>query len=259
VTDLDWLIRPIAHRGLHDHAKGRIENSQSAVQAAVDAGYAVEVDIQPAMDGEAVVFHDIDLDRLTHASGLVIKRSSGELKQVRFKDTSDRMQILPELLEQVSGSVPLILEIKSDWHDRGSFETTVARHLKNYQGRVAVMSFDAHVIKAFRTIAPRLTRGLVAGSFRDPHYWGHLSPVRRFAMRHLLSGFIAKPHFIAYDIEALPAPAPRVWRDVLRRPLLTWTVRTDAQRQRAKRWADAMIFEGFRPQTGLGTRSETDG
>jgi len=34
---------------------------------------------------------------------------------------------------------------------------------------------------------------------------------------------------------------------VLRLPLLTWTVRSETERQRARRWADQMIFEGFRP------------
>jgi glycerophosphoryl diester phosphodiesterase len=30
-------------------------------------------------------------------------------------------------------------------------------------------------------------------------------------------------------------------------PLLTWTVRSAEDLQRAARWADQMIFEGFRP------------
>jgi glycerophosphoryl diester phosphodiesterase len=30
-------------------------------------------------------------------------------------------------------------------------------------------------------------------------------------------------------------------------PLLTWTVRSEDDRTRAGRWADQMIFEGFRP------------
>ena len=247
MTDLDWLIWPIAHRGLHDASEGRIENTPSAVQAAIDAGYAVEVDIQPAGDGEAVVFHDAELDRLTRGSGNVSEKSTGELKRVHFKDTSDRMQTLPELLEQVSGQVPLVLEIKSDWKARGLFEKTVARDLQSYRGNVAVMSFDPNSTAAFASTAPNVPRGLVAGSFRDPHYWGHIPPMRRFSMRHLLSGFIAKPHFVAYDIEALPAAAPWVWRKIIQRPLLTWTVRTKAQRARAAKWADAMIFEGFRP------------
>ena len=30
-------------------------------------------------------------------------------------------------------------------------------------------------------------------------------------------------------------------------PLLAWTVRSEDERQRAARYADQMIFEGFRP------------
>jgi hypothetical protein len=40
---------------------------------------------------------------------------------------------------------------------------------------------------------------------------------------------------------------PLFARNVLGMPLLTWTVRTEAERARAARWADQMIFEGFRP------------
>ena len=62
---LDWLKRPIAHRGLHDEAKGIVENSASAVEAAIAKGYAIEVDLQCAAHGVPVVFHDRTLDRLT--------------------------------------------------------------------------------------------------------------------------------------------------------------------------------------------------
>ena len=49
--------RPIAHRGLHDAASGIIENTPSAVGAAIAQGYGIEVDIQRSADGEAMVFH----------------------------------------------------------------------------------------------------------------------------------------------------------------------------------------------------------
>lgn len=247
MIDLDWLIGPIAHRGLHDAAKGLVENTPSAIQAAIDAGYGVEVDVQQAGDDEAMVFHDPTLERLTEANGAVVDRPSDELKRVRFKETSDRMQTLSELLEQISGRVPLIIEIKSDWGKRGRFERHLACILKGYDGHAAVMSFDPKAVAAYAAAAPELPRGLIAGPFRNPLYWGHLSAWRRFLMRHLLSAFIARPHFVAYDIEALPSAAPLVWRRVLGRPLLAWTIRSKRERVRAKRYADAMIFEGFRP------------
>ena len=79
-----------------------------------------------------------------------------------------------------------------------------------------------------------LPRGLIAERFEDKHYWSELSALQRFAMRHLLTAAIARPNFIAYDIRALPALAPGIARDVFRLPLLTWTVRTEAEQgQRA--------------------------
>ena len=52
MAGLDWLIaRPIAHRGLHDEARGIIENTPSAIAAAVAADYAIEIDLQVTADG----------------------------------------------------------------------------------------------------------------------------------------------------------------------------------------------------------------
>jgi hypothetical protein len=66
-------------------------------------------------------------------------------------------------------------------------------------------------------------------------------------MRNLLTSTFARPHFIAYDIRALPAIAPLVAQTLFGLPLLTWTVRTNEARDRALRYADAMIFEGITP------------
>ena len=247
MAHLDWLIRPIAHRGLHDAAKGIIENMPSAVQAAIDAGYGIEVDVQEAGDGKAIVFHDSDLDRLTKDTGPVKTRTSAELKRIHLKDTADRIQTLPELLEQVSGRVPLVIEIKSEWRTHGPFERQLADILSAYDGQAAIMSFDPYAIRVIAHAAPELPRGLIAGPFRNPIFWRHLSSWKRFYMKHLLSAFIARPHFVAYDIEALPSAAPWIWRRLLNRPLLTWTIRSGEDRRKAESVADAIIFEGVRP------------
>ena len=61
--------RPIAHRGLHDRAKGVIENSRSAFEAAIAGGYAIECDVQLSKDAEPFIFHDDSFDRLTAVKG----------------------------------------------------------------------------------------------------------------------------------------------------------------------------------------------
>jgi glycerophosphoryl diester phosphodiesterase len=137
--------------------------------------------------------------------------------------------------------------VKSTWSRDGRFEANIAHVLSTYKGPVAVMSFDPYSVAAFREVAPSLPRGLVAERFDDAKHWPQLTAWQRLTMRALLSAAIAWPNFIAYDIDALPALAPLVARYLFGLPLLTWTVRTDAQRERALRYADAMIFEGIAP------------
>lgn len=247
MAELYWLQRPIAHRGLHDHAKGIVENSTSAVSAAMGKGLAIEVDLQCAADDMPIVFHDDTLDRLTLETGPIGARTAEALANVPLRNSADHILSLPALLALVNGYVPLVLEVKSTWRRDGKFEAKIARLLAAYKGPVAVMSFDPHCLAAFRQVAPDLPRGLIADRFDDPEHWQGLKLWQRLAMRNLLSSAIARPNFIAYDIAALPALAPLIARFLFGLPLLTWTVRTKEERERALRYADAMIFEGITP------------
>src|ERR1700750_1324663 len=110
----DWLTaRPVAHRGLHDRARGIIENMPGAVNAAIAGNFSIEVDIQLSADGEAMVHHDDVLGRLTHGAGALRSLSAAELKTVAFKDTPERMMPLSDLCALVAGRVPLVIEVKS--------------------------------------------------------------------------------------------------------------------------------------------------
>src|SRR5689334_25440586 len=114
--DIGWLTsRPIAHRGLHDLMSGIVENTASAFAGAIKRGYAIECDLQLTADGEAVVFHDDSLDRLTLATGPVRTRPLAELQSLHLRDTADRIPTLRELLGEVADRTPLLVELKSDW------------------------------------------------------------------------------------------------------------------------------------------------
>jgi len=72
-----WLTaRPVAHRGLHDAARGVIENMPAAAQAAISGNFAIECDIQLSSDGEAMVHHDNALGRLTDGSGALLGKTA---------------------------------------------------------------------------------------------------------------------------------------------------------------------------------------
>jgi len=250
MRNLDWLIaRPVAHRGLHDARNGIIENTPSAVAAAINAGYAIEVDLQITADGEAMVHHDDALGRLAEGSKRLADLSAVALKRVPFKDTADRMLTLGELLDLVGGRATLVLELKShfDGDRRLVARTAAVLASSSTSAPVAVMSFDPFQIEALRAIEPRIPRGVVAQRWYSHQEWPALPRAARWRMAHLLHGFHTWPHFVAYAVQDLPALAPRFAKHICGLPLLAWTVRTAEQARIARRLADQMIFEGFRP------------
>ena len=243
-----WLTaRPIAHRGLHDRARGIVENMPGAAQAAIGGNFAIECDIQLTADGEAVVHHDDALGRLTEGSGNLLELSADALKQVRFKETSERMMSLCDLCTLVKGRVPILIEVKSHFDGDRKLVRRMGEVLGGYDGPVAGMSFDPDQVMAIRDVIPNLPRGIVAQRVYAAADWPEATPAQRKDMEHLRHAMHTRPQFVAYWVNDLPAPAPWITRHMFGLPLLTWTVRTSEQRARASRYADQMIFEGFRP------------
>jgi glycerophosphoryl diester phosphodiesterase len=244
MADLDWLIaRPLAHRGLHDDGKRIIENTISAFAAAIAGRYGIECDLQISGDGEAMVFHDDVLGRLTEGAGRLDAMPAAELKRVEFKGTADRMITLGELCDFVAGRAALLIELKSPRTGDRRLAARAAEVLSGYAGNAAVMSFEPRQVADLRRIAPRLPRGMAVRN----HTWRDVSAAPKRALAALASALASRPQFLAYAVRDLPALLPTVTHNLLAMPLLAWTVRSADERQRAARYADQMIFEGFRP------------
>ncbi|MBB5751067.1 glycerophosphodiester phosphodiesterase family protein [Prosthecomicrobium pneumaticum] len=244
----DWLTaRPIAHRGYHDAAAGRVENTLGAAAAAAERGFSIEVDLQRTADGEVVVFHDDTVDRLMHGSGRVDTMTLAELRALRFRDGVERIPTLAELFALVAGAVPLVLELKSLFDGDRRLEAAVAPILAAYRGPAVVMSFDPDSMRAMKRLLPGIPRGLVADAYRKGPDWDFLSPPRRFALRHLLAAPAVQPAFVSYAIDDLPTFETRLLEAWFGVGLITWTVRTRAQREKAKAVGAQITFEGFDP------------
>ena len=244
----DWLTaQPVAHRGFHDASAGVIENTAAAFSAAMAAGYGMETDLQISADGEAIVHHDDALGRLTESSGFLADMSAAEIRTVRFKAGSGHILTLGELCDLVAGRVTLLLELKSRFDGDARLAKRAVDVLARYAGPVAVMSFDPDLIEAVRHAAPGLRRGIVSERNYSHPGWNKLSQFRKRNMAWLLHAPRSRPQFIAYSVRDLPAAAPLLARTVFGLPLLTWTVRGEDDRRLAARWADQIIFEGWRP------------
>lgn len=233
---IGWLgAQDYAHRGLF--GAGVPENSMSAFRAAAAEGLGIELDVQRSSDGQPVVFHDDALDRLTGESGPVLRRSAEQLGRIALSGSAgvDTIPTLRQVLAQVAGRVPVLIEIKSDGDPRiAALCLAVRRVLEGYVGPHAVMSFDPRVSHWYAVHSPHTVRGLVVSEGEDRALAGKIR--RRLALWH------ARPDFLAYDVRDLPS---RFATGQRRRglPVLTWTVRSDEHRARAADHADAEIFE----------------
>lgn len=242
---LQWLTtRPVAHRGLHDISAGVVENTASAFNAAIAGNYAIETDLQISADGEAMVHHDDALGRLAEGDAKLSTLPAAQIKAARFKVGGDRIMALSELCELVAGRVPLVIELKSNFNGDTRLATRAAAVLETYSGSAALMSFDPRPIEALRHIAPALPRGIVAMRRYDDEE--ELTPAQRRNLALFLHAPRSRPQFIAYNGADLPAPVPTIAR-MLGLPVLTWTIRSETDRQRVLKYADQVIFEGFRP------------
>nr|WP_298101072.1 glycerophosphodiester phosphodiesterase [uncultured Shinella sp.] len=235
----NWLTeRPIAHRGYHDLNRAVWENTLSAFARAVEAGFAIECDLQYAADAIPVVFHDDDLKRLCGIEGDVRQRTAAELGLLTIGGTADKVPTLRQLLDLVKGRVPLVLELKGRKGDDDGFAMAVLDTIEGYEGPIALMSFDTWLLKDLKEIGTSRPVGLTAEGARPENF-----AVHEEAMQYGLD-------FISYYYGHLPNPFISRQRD-LGKQVITWTVRDDEARTITALNADQMTFEGFNPREAL--------
>lgn len=215
----------------------------AAFEAAVSVGYPIELDVHLLSDGTLVVFHDDDLVRAAGSPRALGEETGESIRKHRLFGTDQTIPTLSEVLSLVAGRVPLLAEIKSR-RDPEQVARAVSRDLARYHGELAVQSFNPFVVGWFARHAPHILRGQLAGPLEDDRA---LTTFQRFATRHLLSALWSRPHFLNYDLRALP----NAWVENVARlsglPLLCWTVRTAGDRQKADALGVNYVFDHVRP------------
>lgn len=226
------LGRPIAHRGLHRPGVACPENTMAALKAAHREGYGAEVDVQLTADGQVVIFHDMALKRLTDQPGRMKDRPVSHLPRLRIFGGRETPPLLRDAIAALP-DLPLLVELKMG---DPALAPAVAAVLDGHDGPFAIQSFDPALVAWFRDNRPDWCRGLIAFTnlrfslkAEEPRYDPAFIPA-------------CDPHFLAWHVGDLPVP-PGTPADL---PVLTWTVRSPANRRRAARHADNIIFEGYR-------------
>ncbi len=233
---------PVAHRGLWA-PDGAPENSLAAFQAACAHGYGIELDVQLTADGEAVVFHDTSLERMTGAEGKLRDRTVAELRDLRLKGTDEGVPTLTEVLAEVGRRAMIQIELKTPFGEVGPLEKRVSEVLIDHNGPTAVIGFNPYSHAWFAAHHPQILRGLDSYAWNDR--WAEtLAPEQRRAFANLEHVEIARPHFLALGLDMLPSARA----DELRAegmPVVAWTIRSPDQWEAVKDHCDNLIFEGF--------------
>jgi glycerophosphoryl diester phosphodiesterase len=240
MTSADWIKDvPVAHRGYHDMNRDVWENTLSAFTRAIEAGFAIECDVQLSSDSVVVVFHDDDLQRLCGINGDLREKTAAELGLLSVGGTKDRIPTLKRMLETVGGRVPLVIEIKGRSADEDEgFVETVLEVLEEYQGpkdRIALMSFDHHILRDLKRLEAPFPVGLTAMGNTSEEFFTHDEAMQ------------LKLDFISYHHPDLPNTFITAQRQQ-NIPVITWTVRDEKAREHTYKYADQMTFEGFDPR-----------
>ncbi len=214
----------MAHRGLH--GAGIPENSLAAFEAAVAAGFAIELDARVSADGVPMVFHDETLDRMTGATGAtgatgrVDRHDEGALRLFGLGG-GERIPTLGEALALVRGRTPVLVEVKPG----RMIERCCARVLSDYRGPLGVQSFDPRSVRRLARLV-RAPAGLLAASGD-----------------RLLLARALRPDFLAHDVRSPSVGRAGRMAASLGVPLLLWTVRSAREHAIADRLGANRIFE----------------
>lgn len=240
----NWLY---AHRGLHDNEGDAPENSMLAFQKAVEAGYGIELDVQLSKDNIPVVFHDYTLKRVCGVEGKVKDFTYEELQQFTLCKSNERIPRFVDVLNEVDGKVPLIVEHKIEGLDT-SLCPIVDALLREYEGQYCMESFNPLGVYWYRKNHKEVVRGQLSQSFsmaEDEQYSG----VLYFALQHLLFNFLAKPDFIAFHHKHHKCVSRRICSTLYGNTPACWTIKTQEEFDEALKHFKIIIFDSFIPAT----------
>lgn len=236
-----FLKQNYAHRGFHNKEVGRPENSMSAFRMAVELNYGIELDVQLTKDNQVVVFHDYDLKRVCGEDKRVCELTYKEIKKYRLCDTNEHIPLLSEVLREVNGKVPLLVELKcKNMKDKIAAETD--HILKDYSGFYVIQSFHPVVLFWYRRNHPDVIRGQLAES----RVWKNvLWTIVLFLHQHLVFNVFARPDFISYNFKHQKELSLNICKYLFGCPLIAWTVRSKEQFKKCKKRFNSIIFELF--------------
>jgi len=240
-----------AHRGLHDSAQGIPENSLAAFRRAVDHGFGAELDVHLTRDGRLAVVHDDSLLRTAGVDKKVSELTAAQLAEYRLEGTEEKIPFLEEVLPLFEGRAPLIVELKVE-KNAAALAQAACETLEQFDVHYCIESFHPSAVRWLMTHRPRTCRGQLSMDFMRER--SGLNWFSAFAMKNLLTCFLTRPDFIAYDLHGRRSLSLELCRAVWGAREVSWTVRTQEELDACEADRRIPIFENFIPRSNAHER-----
>ena len=242
-----------AHRGLHDTQRNIPENSMAAFLKAVENGYGIELDVQLTKDGVPVIFHDGKTGRLLRdengavVNTVITELPLEELQRYHLLTSKEKVPLFEDVLKLVDGKVPLIVELKvaNSSTDTNVLCSKADLLLRKYDGVYCVESFHPACVNWYRKNRPEIIRGQLAER-PNAKAKGKMFVATRI-MQYLLTNFITRPNFIAYNHHNRYNLSRMLCHCLFKNPAVAWTIRSKQELEENRKYFDYFIFEQFLP------------
>ena len=243
MKNLAWLKHDlIAHRGLHKADQSIPENSITSFKEAMKLGYSIELDVNLLKDGQVVVFHDHQLNRLFQMDKTLDELTYEDIKDLTFEN-GDYIPLLKEALDLVDGKVNLLIELKPHGNVVKLCENFM-NIMKDYHGNFAVFSFHPKVVYYLKKHHPNVIRGQISEYFKDND---RMPKFMKFLMKRLFFNRFTKPDFISYGIYDMP----NKYLDKNKKKgitIISYAARSQQDFDFVKSHYDNIVFEYFIPK-----------
>lgn len=166
-------VQRVAHRGgSHLAPENTLAAFRNALTMPVDA---IELDVQMTRDGQAIVFHDATVDRVTDGTGNFLDLDFPYVRSLNAAahfsggwPQSEQVPTLSEVLELAKGRISVYIEIKASERDglHHAYPHIIEAVVEAVRGakildHVLIMSFDWSVLPLVKSLEPSLPTGML--------------------------------------------------------------------------------------------------
>ena len=226
----------IAHRGLFDREKIP-ENSMLAFDKALEKGYSIEIDVNMTQDGYIVVFHDNSLKRMTGIKNDITTMTLSEIKKLKLLGTENKIPTFEDVLLQVSGKVPILIEVKPNSKYKELMKKLI-NLLEKYNGKYSIQSFDPRIVYWLKKNTPHISRGQISSkNIREVK-----SRILKILLGKMVFNIITKPNFISYQYLSINEKFYKKQKNK-GREVIAWTLKNKEDYEKIRDNCDMVVFE----------------